>query len=441
MADIREIKTLQNILKKLDPEKPAGQGQSGRTEHQERDGDFHRRLSLEAANQDSKTRMLVTGQIGVGKSSELWHFYRRRFAGMSRTGFWVHSDLEKGEHPERCGGTGVLLTILRDCWGATRSLQPKLRNVSHDVQRRFNDIRSEILEAMIDWLKARKSSSGDSAVFKFGGMDFNVSLKDQDSALGLILGKAAQHEAVSLRSERSGLAPDRLVNIMNHLFKWLSRLHSSIPPLVILDHVDKIRDETSAREVLVELIPIWKKVEASVIMTAPFEYTLGEMRHSVEAYWGKPMMIYPLELPELDAIELPPFYKQICVSSRLDNFISNDSLRVLAHYSGGIPRTFVQFLIQALKEAHLSGHNKIMMSDVQAVVFSAQTAYQDYSPEQLELLSQIGKNEVGLGAASVLLRSPIGLLVMPPSDGRQPLRIHPLAESVLQNYMRRKKDK
>lgn len=441
MSDLSKIDFLHLVLDRLNAEKPSALNQQGRTEHQKRESDLLKRLSLEAASTTGKTRVLITGQIGVGKSSELEFFYRQRNTIVGKTGFWIHSDLEKGEHPEHCGATGVLLTILRDCWGAIRVIKRNYQHVNPRLQKRLRDICKEITEAMIDWLKAEKSSSGEDVTFRFGGMDFLVQLNEPDTALGLILGKAAQHEAVSDRSERIGIAPDRLITIMNHLFRWFSELHSGLPPLIILDHVDKIRDNLAAKEVLVELIPVWKKIDASIIMTAPYEYTLGEMRHSVESYWGKPIMVYPLEYPEIDATTMPEFYPKVCENAGLKDSIDFETIQLLAHYSGGIPRSFIQFLIQACKEAYLVGHKKIVMSDAQSVIFSAQMAYQDYGPVQLDLLEQISNNKVGLSSASVLLRSPIGLLVLSPALGQQPLKIHPLAETILQNYLRAKKEK
>ena len=66
-----------------------------------------------------KARILVTGQIGVGKSSELWDFREERY-NAADLGFPVFCDLEKEESPERCGSTGLFLTILRDCWASTQ---------------------------------------------------------------------------------------------------------------------------------------------------------------------------------------------------------------------------------------------------------------------------------------------------------------------------------
>jgi hypothetical protein len=350
--------------------------------------------------------------------------------GERKTGFWVYCDLEKKEHPERCGATGVFLTILRDCWGATKGFKDRLRGTWEG----FYNIRDEIIERLIDWLKGARSKDGDQVIFRFGGMDFPVWLQDRDAALALILGKAAQHEAVSDRSERFGLVPDLLVQLMNKLFNRLAYIHRGVRPLLIIDHVDKIRDETSAREVLVEIIPQWRRINASIIMTAPYEYTLGDMRNSVEAYWRNPLMVYPLEFPELNDKHIPPFYLKIVESCGLLNNITFAGIRMLAHYSGGIPRTFVQLLIQACKEAHLAGHAKIEPSDAQAVVFDAGRAYQDYGAKELELLGHISSNKIGLSSASTLLRSPIGLLVMPPEKGEHPIRIHPLAESVLARY-------
>ena len=434
MPSLTDIKFLQKTLSMLNAEKPAGVGIPGQTKRQERGTELLRRLQLEAFSQEGIARILLTGQIGVGKSSELWHFFRQRIEEKQRTGFWVHCDLEKDEHPERCGATGVFLTILRDCWGATKGLKDSLRLKREPVRSEFNRIRDELLKRLIDWLKGQKSEDGRRVVFRFGGMDFPVWLDNKDSAVAIILGKAAQHEAVSDRSERFGIVPDRLVNLMNSLFRWLKKIHWGLPPLLIIDHVDKIRDEGSAREVLVEVIPQWRRIEASILMTAPYEYTLGEMRSSVESYWGLPLMVYPMTFPELDSEEAPEFYIRIIDSCNLAENIAFESLKLLSHYSGGIPRTFVQFLCQACKEAYLARHDRIEPSDAQAVIFAAERAYQDYGTEELEQLKKISETKIGLGAATILLRSPIGILVMPPEKGEHHFRIHPLAESTLNRY-------
>jgi len=426
------MKFLQSVISKLNAEKPAGEGQPGQTKYQERDGALLRQLKLEASSQEGNARVLVTGQIGVGKSSELWHFFRRRVVEKQRTGFWVYCDLEKEEHPERCGATGVLLTILRDCWGATKSIQFKNKK----WEKWFSEVRNELLEKLIDWLKGERSKDGKQVIIRFGGMDFPVWLSDKDSALALILGKAAQHEAVSSQQERFGLVPDQLVLLTNKLLRWLEAVHNGRSPLLIIDHVDKIRNQASAREVLVEVIPVWKKLNASIIMTAPYEFTLGSMRYSVESYWGKPLMVYPLDFPELDDESIPSFYENVVLSCGLGKNIEFESLRMLAHYCGGIPRTFVQFLVEACKEAHLAGHDRIHLSDAQSVVYAAERAYQDYGSKELELLAELAEQGTGLAEAHTLLRSPIGLLVMRSREnsGENLFRIHPLAEALVERH-------
>jgi len=101
------------------------------------------------------------------------------------------------------------------------------------------------------------------------------------------------------------LAPDSLINLLNIFLGWITDYQHGVKPVLIVDHVDKIRDSDAAREVLTEVVPQWEKINASIIMTAPYEYTLGNMRHSVESYWGKPIMIYSLEIPELDSETIP----------------------------------------------------------------------------------------------------------------------------------------
>jgi hypothetical protein len=126
MTSLNDLNILKSVLAKLNAEKPAAHGQVGQTGYQNRDGDLLQRLRLEALSQEGNARVLLTGQIGVGKSSELWHFFWQGVSEKTKTGFWAYCDLEKQEYPEKCGATGVLLTIFRDCWGATRNLIPQL---------------------------------------------------------------------------------------------------------------------------------------------------------------------------------------------------------------------------------------------------------------------------------------------------------------------------
>ena len=109
---------------------------------------------------------MVTGQIGVGKSSELWQFFQEQRQASGE--FIIFCDLEKEEHPERCGATGVFLTIFRDCWRETQRFQ--------GTQRKLAQLRDEILTRLIDWLGAKRVEKEEKVVFQFGGMDFPVFL-------------------------------------------------------------------------------------------------------------------------------------------------------------------------------------------------------------------------------------------------------------------------
>jgi hypothetical protein len=107
---------------------------------------------------------------------------------------------------------------------------------------------------------------------------------------------------------------------------------------------------------------------------------------------------------------------------------------VLAHYSGGVLRQFVQFLIDACKEANFCGHAKVETVDAEAVIQAFARAYQDYAPDQLKLLDEIERYGTGLSKAAVLLRSPISLLVCRPTTDQQTIRVHPLSSRSLERF-------
>jgi hypothetical protein len=432
-ATLRDIQVLRTVLGRLNAERRAerrpAEGSLARTLYQDRGGDFRRRLRLAVESRKGKARVLVTGQIGVGKSSELWDF-REECRHISGLGYPIFCDLEKEESPERCGSTGLFLTILRDCWAATLSFAPRL---GESARRDLDAIRDEILTNLVDWLKGTYTDDGSGVVFAYSGMDYPVLLSDKPRALAIILGKASLHESVAEQSQRFALAPDALVILLNKLLRWFARNDQLRPPLLIIDHVDKIRDQGAAEDVLVKVAPQWNRVEAALVMTAPFEYTLGPVRTSVESRWDKILMLYPLSIPELGAGEVPQIYRAIAQSAGLGALISDDALRVLAHFSGGILRMFVQFLAEAAQEAHLAGCDRIERGEAHSVVFKAEQAYLDYGAKELQLLNEIERLGGGLGEAASLLRSPIGLLVNE-RRGKSSVEVHPLARTRLGQY-------
>jgi hypothetical protein len=432
-ASLRDIQVLRSVLGRLNAERRADRyrpaaGSPARTLYQDRGGDFRKRLLLAVESRKAKARVLVTGQIGVGKSSELWDF-REECRHVRGLGYPIFCDLEKDESPERCGSTGLFLTILRDCWAATLSFQPKLSSGRPDL----DAIRDEIVTNLIDWLKGTYTGDGSMVVFTFSGMDYSLPLADRPRALAIILGKASLHESVAEPAQRFALAPDVLVTLLNKLLKWFARNDHHRPPLLIIDHVDKIRDQGAAEDVLVNVAPQWGRVEASVVMAAPFEYTLGAVRTSVESRWDQVLKLYPLPTPGPGEGEIPPIYRSIAQSASLGALISDDALRILAHFSGGILRMFVQFLAEAAQEAHLAGHDKIERGEAHAVIFRAEQAYLDYGARELQLLSEIDRLAGGLGEAASLLRSPIGLLVNE-RQGKSSVQVHPLAQTRLGQY-------
>jgi hypothetical protein len=435
-ASLRDIQVLRNVLAGLDAERPAERlslfDDESRTIYQDRGGHFRRRLLLAVESRIGKARVLVTGQIGVGKSSELREFYEERLS-RPELGIPIFCDLEKAESPEQCGSAGVFLAAMRSCWAATRALS-RLENGQVELDRLRDEIRDEILTRLIDWLHGVYTDDGSQVVFTFGGRDFRISLADRSKALSIVLGKAELHESVAEPSERFTLDLDALIAQLNVLLEWFARHGSGRAPLLIIDHVDKIREREAAEDVLVRAFSQWDRLTASVVMTAPFEYTHGSLRTPIESRWNRPLILYPLDTPDPLEGPIPRIYRAIAVSAGLAELISDEALRLLAHSSGGVPRMFVQFLGEAAQEAHFAGQDRIERGEAQTVIFRARQAYLDYGEKELQLLDKIDRLKAGLGEAAVLLRSPIGLLVTEPRPDEPGLRVHPLARTTLGQY-------
>lgn len=384
------------------------------------------RLRLELDTAGGRARILLTGQIGVGKSSELWELWRQY--KHSQSVLAIHCDLEKEMSPERCGALGVLLALFRDAWNS---------HLSFPGGQQPEGVTDRIFSALVDWLGATKRESG--YVFRFGGMDFPVALKQGKSAIvAVALGKAAQHQALVQRDPSEGVIPDRLMALFNEYLRYLKN-KTNRDVLLVADHVDKIRSESAARDALIDASSHWGRLDASLVMTAPYEFTLGEMRSSVEGFWRRPLVLYPEPIPELQPPEpLPSFYVQVRQVVGLASLVSDEDLRYLAHYSGGIPRMFILLLSAAVKHAIFAGAARVEAHHTQMAIGDAQADYQDYLEDDLELLDQIVSTQQGLGKAMQLLRSPISLLVSRAPDGASMFRAHPLAERSLRLHRERR---
>jgi hypothetical protein len=439
-ASLRDIQVLRNVLAGLNAERPAVRlslfdEETRRTAYQDRSGDFRRRLLLAVESRVGKARVLVTGQIGVGKSSELREFYEERLS-KPELGFPIFCDLEKAEGLEQLGSAGVFLTVFRDCWATTRE-SAFHEGGRADLDRLRDEIRDEILTRLIDWLHGVYADDRSQVVFTFGGREHRISLADRSKALLIVLRKAALHGPVAESSERftlDFLDMDALIAQLNRLLEWFALRGGGRPPLLIIDHVDKIREREAAEDVLVRSFSQWDRLKASVVMTAPFEYTLGTPRTSIESRWGRPLVLYPLDIPDPLEGPIPQVYRAIAAGAGLAELITDEALRLLAHYSGGILRIFVQFLDEAAQEAHFADQDRIGRGEAQSVIFRARQAYLDYGEKELQLLDEIDRLGAGLGKAAILLRSPIGLLVIEPRPGEPGLRVHPLARTTLGQY-------
>jgi hypothetical protein len=84
---------------------------------------------------------------------------------------------------------------------------------------------------------------------------------------------------------------NKLVALCNEYLRYLKN-RTKKRVLLLVDHVDKIRPETAARETLIDAVSHWGRLDASLLMTAPYEFTLGAMRSSLEGFWGRPAVVY-----------------------------------------------------------------------------------------------------------------------------------------------------
>ncbi len=421
------------VLARLNPDRPASKaGQDGLTPYQARGDDFARRLNRDAR---VSTRILVTGQTGVGKSSEL-----HRFVQEPHGHDWVvHADLEVGQHPDHLGMTGVILNLLRACWrsppdyGPLEVLESSFESSSSSAVDLREAIRDRVLTHLLDVFEARKSADERTATLRLAGRREKIDLTNRAAAIERILKEAAStpwlDDAVNSDSAVRDQCGRLLIEVLDHFRRARSKRRRWI---FVIDHLDRVRVPTVAEDILVRSSRIWKSIDATIVMTAPRECTIGESREAVESFWGKPIMLYPAPIPESPKGAIPGIFRRVVAGAGMQEVIDDTCVRLLARSSGGFLRTYVQLLAQAAKEANFRSSERIELRDAQFAVHEAERSYQDLSGDEVDRLGQILTDQAGLAKGASLLRPPIGLIVALDSNGEQELRAHPLADRALE---------
>ncbi|MFH1919684.1 MAG: hypothetical protein ABIP48_07375 [Planctomycetota bacterium] len=439
-ATTRNRASLEAVLRRLNPNVPAGQTGDA-IPRIPRDSTALRQIRAHLGA-DPFAKMLLTGHIGVGKSTELLHFAREMEANRWVIQCSVASTL--GVHNVN---TFSLLVVL---------LEASIRS----WVKRLGEISPGLVGGLVDLV--RKLVPEETRPAKLTPLHrIQKELLEQVDARALLAGKPTLRivdtgwallnlydeilQRLALRSvsvEQAGaLDPSPLALSCELILKELEN-EAGKPVLLVIDDLDKVRSEEARDDVFLNRAMAWLRLPCGIVSTLPLDALFSSRGRELDEVWFDVQVLDPLPVPAadggtLDDPALQP-YLSILRSVGAEGVLSALQCRRLANASSGLPRTFVSacsacvaYAVEA-DEVHVRDyHVDLVLRDI-ADRWRGRLDDSDYRA-LIDVLDSEGSN---VPRAISLLRD--GILVR---DGTAPperqFRLASWAEPLVEAYRRR----
>jgi hypothetical protein len=221
---------------------------------------------------------------------------------------------------------------------------------------------------------------------------------------------------------------------------------SGRPVLLVIDDLDKVMDPAVQQSLFIDRAMAWLRLPCGVVATLPFDAYFRERSAEIDQLWTEVLVLDPLHVPRLDRQYLSdnpviqPYLTMLHEAGAEPLFTASQISR-LANASGGLPRTFVYFCstcalyaLEANVTHVLDSHIELVLQDM-ANKWRGRLTDEDYEGIQRVLQSE------GANVRNVVQPLRDGVLIR---DGSQPpdkqFRIAPWAEPLLKAYEKRTRD-
>jgi len=218
---------------------------------------------------------------------------------------------------------------------------------------------------------------------------------------------------------------------------------ASKPVLLIIDDLDKVRDESAQIDVFLDRSMAWMRLPCGVVATLPLDLLFSTKGRELDEIWGGVAVLDPLPVPALDGtsareVALQP-YLEMLRSIGAQAAISALQCRKLANIASGLPRSFVyacgacvRHALEA-KESHVRDYHVDLVRRDLADRWRGRLLDADYDA----LLSVIDSGGGNVPRAGHLLRD--GLLIRDGSaPGAHQFRLATWVEELVQAYRGRR---
>jgi hypothetical protein len=444
MPRIQEVsdRPLEEIVRRLNPNVPAGV-MAGGMPRIPRDSNAVRQITT-LLRADPFGKALLTGHIGVGKSTELAYLTKE----LEPQRFTIRCSVAESLGVHNADTLTLLIVVLE---AAIRAWISKLGAMPTGLVEQLVD-RVEILRP--GEVRAEKTRAG---------------------SIGRSLGAAAD-EAVRRASEAVGRASreirtgDQLAGLYSDCIRRLAIRYvpdadlasidmsavaescevilkeiaekSGKPVLLVIDDLDKVMDPAVQQSLFIDRAMAWRRLPCAVLATLPFDAYFRERSVELDQLWSEVLVLDPLPIPTSDGQDLrePALqpYLTMLREAGAEQLLTARQNRRLAHASGGLPRTFIYFCstcalyaLEANENHVLNTHIDLVLQDM-ANKWRGRLTDSDYQGIHLVLRSE------GANLRNVVQPLRDGVLIR---DGSQPpdkqYRIAPWAEPLLKAYQKR----
>jgi hypothetical protein len=340
---------LREILRRLNPNIPAGLDASA-IPRTARDSAAVRQLrTLLLA--DPYAKSLLTGHIGVGKSTELLQLCRDLES--ERFVVWCSLAQSLGVHNTR---TFSLLIVILEAM--IRAWTTQLGGIPPGLAERLSAEAESLLETK---RPARITITGRRLL---------------DTYAHILRVLALEHRGPRAMLAKREVEP--LVHSCEVVTKELEN-KATKPVLLVIDDLDKVRDEETQHELFIDRAGAWMRLPCGVLATLPLDGLFTQRGRELDHVWGEIGILDPLPVPEpqspsteeewevrnraprwqpLKDPNLQP-YLGMLRSVGGHRAFSALQCRQLAYLSSGVPRAFIHACAACAAYALDAGDNHI----------------------------------------------------------------------------------
>lgn len=413
--DNHQKEKLQTVFSRLNPRIPAGSGDAA-LQRIPRDENITEDLIIQLGS-DEKSKVLLSGHIGVGKSTELLYLAEQ----MKEDRFIVQCSISRvfgvAHSLDIFSLLIIILHTLIKNWQVQLKQFPKgllERLAKYHINKNFfdNDPDIKTEKQLLNYY---------STVLK------EITLQPPQFKLNSLQYVSNMERSCSI--------------VLNALADAVEK-----PVLLIMDDLDKIRDHSSQTDIFLNHANTWSGLPCSIAATVPLEIIYSSAGRELDDFWGNATLLNPLPVPELNMYDQKSekfdfYYDLLKSADALSLFEPHYNCLKLAAISGGLPRSFVNACADCVKNAIKNNSPIIEDSHIKAYELQHLNKWRGrLNDEDYEALTNVlssgGSNLNNLQALR-LLRDGILLKDDNAPEDRQ-IRLASWAWPLLEVYCRRK---